>query len=172
MTVVPSDTYAERLVVVAMLDHLYDDLAGDSLPHLRVLHEVAGSGLRVADFLDRRCALAYAAILALREHGWPVSIHTVYRWCRKSTNVEHHIDADWLAGLDADLPTVYGVGWWASRIVEKAKERRKMAAGERIAEGGLTDEQAIALVEGAVGRVRPAETVLEPWPLIGAQQVG
>ena len=157
MTVVPQDTYAERLVIAAMLDHTaYEVVCAsgvtptDDHDHVRVLREVNESGLTADDFMNGRCALAFNAIQELTIRGWPITHESVYRFCRASSNPAHHIPADWFNALSLDLPTTYGVGWWAARVAQLAKQRRVMAAADAIARDGDPD-RAVALIHAVAG---------------------
>ena len=157
MTVVPQDTAAERLVIAACLDHTAYEVAcasgltpTDDHDHVRVLREVNESGLTAGDFMDQRCALVFKAFEELTIREWPITYESVYRFCRASKNPARHIPADWLNTLSLDLPTTYGVGWWATRVAQLAKQRRVMAAADAIARDG-DPGRAVALIQAVAG---------------------
>lgn len=175
---VPRDVEAERLVCGALMDHTAYEVAVavgaapvQDLDHLRVLREVADAGLRAGDFFDVRYRTVFAAINWLLEAGRPVTAETVYRVCAASKNVEHHIPAAWFAALAESTFTTYEIGWWAARIVEQAKRRRLMAAGEVIATGQVDSGQASALVDTLQAQAKGEAAVTRgPWPpVVGPQ---
>lgn len=156
MTDIPRDTLAERTVVGAMLDHVYADLAGNTEPHLRVLRQVADAGLQAGHFYDPRCRYAFGAINWLLEHGQPVTEQGVARVCAASKSHEHQaVTLDWLIGVSDDLTTIYGVDWYAARIVELAEARRVRAAGAAVARGDGDAAKAVAAME----RKTPRRTI-------------
>jgi hypothetical protein len=155
VTDIPRDTLVERSVVGAMMDHLYDDLAGNHEPYLRVLREVADSGLQAKHFYDPRCRYAFTAINWLLGKGWPVTEPAVARVCMLSKNPEHRaVTLEWLDQVSYELTTIYGTGWWAKRIVMLAEQRRVRAAGAAIARGDGDAAKAAAILSnnGQQGR--------------------
>jgi replicative DNA helicase len=151
MAEVPFDRDAERMVVGAMLTPLdYNDF-------LRILREIADTGLVAGDFWDPKCRYTFAGINWLLEKGGKTAVDEkqVYDLLRRSANPEvRQVSFSWLYGLAENLFTTVWISWYAQRVVDLAKQRRLQAAGHVIATSDEGLNKAVALIENS-GKRKP-----------------
>ncbi|MFY3807645.1 DnaB-like helicase N-terminal domain-containing protein, partial [Escherichia coli] len=122
-----------------------------------------------ADYYRPAHATIHAAILDMHERGQPVDVITATAELTRRGEIARVGGASYLHTLVQATPTAANAGYYAEIVAERAKQRRTIETGTRLASMGRTaiedaDELAAA-AEAELAAVRTAQHWPDPIPL-------